>query len=124
MSETQVADLVSGVTWSQSSFASVQTWSALVYTQVNVDVSGEFKGSGSAWGIAAGASSYAGTLFYDSEDALLSAENDFYMVTFSIGFGAAGVAFVIDGNAVGFLALGGAGLDWAFAYGKFTWSKG
>jgi hypothetical protein len=64
----------------------------------------------------------AGTLFYDSEDTLLSAENDFYMVTVSIGIGAGGVVFVIDGNPVGFLALGSTGLDWAFAYGKFTWS--
>ena len=33
-----------------------------------------------------GVSGLAGTLFYDSEDTLLSAENDFYMVTISIGF--------------------------------------
>jgi hypothetical protein len=92
-----------------------------VYTQVNVEVSG-FKGSGSTWGIALGGSSYAGTLFYDSEDTLLSAENDFYMVAISIGIGTSGIVFVIDGNAVGFLALGGVGFDWAFAYGSFTWS--
>lgn len=82
----------------------------------------KFKGSGSSWGIAAGASGYAGTLFYNSEDALLSAENDFYMITISVGAGAAAIVFVVDGEAVGFLALGGTGLDWAFAYGKFTWS--
>ena len=64
---------------------------------------------------------YAGTLFYESEDILLSAENDFYMVTVSVALGAAGIVFVVDGNVVGFLALGGAGLDWAFAYGKFNW---
>ena len=123
LSETQVANLVSDVTWSQSSFAIVQMWSVLVYTHVSVNVSGgEFTGSGSSWGIAAGFSGYAGTLFYDSEDTLLSAENDFYMVTVSIGFGAAGIVFVIDGNAVGVLVLGGTGVDWAFAYGKFTWS--
>jgi hypothetical protein len=93
-----------------------------VYTKVNVDVSGQFKGSGSAWGLAAGASSYDGMLFYDSEDTLLSAENDFYMITVSIGLGGAGIVFTIDGKAVGVLALGGVGFDWAFAYGKFTWS--
>jgi hypothetical protein len=94
-----------------------------VYTHVDVDVSGEFKGSGSTWGIAAGVTrSFAGTLYYDSEDTLLSAENNFYMVAISIGIGTAGIVFVIDGNAVGFLALGGVGLDWAFAYGSFTWS--
>ena len=93
-----------------------------MYTQVNVNVSGEFKGSGSTWGIAAGGSSYIGTLFYDSEDILLSGENDFYMVSFSIGFGAAGIVFVLNGNAVAFLALGGVGLDLSFAYGKFSWS--
>jgi hypothetical protein len=60
-------------------------------------------------------------MFYDSEDTLLSAENDFYMVTVSFGFGGAGIVFVIDGNIVGFLALGGGGADWAFAYGKFRW---
>ena len=65
--------------------------------------------------------SFAGTLWYDSEETLLSAENDFYMVTVSIGFGAAGIVFVIDGNPVGFLAVGGAGAGWAFAYGKFSW---
>ena len=46
-------------------------------------------------------SGLAGTLFYDSEDTQLSAENDFYMVTISVGFGCAG----IDGNTVGFLPL-------------------
>ena len=85
-------------------------------------MSGKFKGSGSAWGVAAGFSGYAGTLFYNSEETLLSAENNFYMIKIDIGFGAAGIVFVVDGNAVGFLALGGTGVDWAFAYGTFTWS--
>ena len=96
-----------------------------MYTQVHVNVStgtGEFKGSGSTWGVAAGLSRYVGTLFYNSEDTLLSAENDFYMISITVGVGAAGMVFVIDGNAVGFLLLGGGGLDWAFAYGKFAWS--
>ena len=88
---------------------------------MDVQVAGKFNGSGSTWGIAVGASGHAGSLFYDSEDTLLSAENDFYMITFSIGFGGAAIVFVIDGNAVGFLALGGTGVDWAFAYGKFNW---
>ena len=122
MSESQVVDLASGVTWSQSSFAKAQTWSYLIYTHVEVDVPGQFGGSGSTWGIALGGSALAGTLFYDSADTLLSAENDFYMVTFSIGFGAGGILFVIDGNPVAFLALGSIGVDWAFAYGKFTWT--
>ena len=121
LSESQVVDLVSDVTWSESSLANVQSWSALVYTHVDIEVDGKFNGSGSTWGVAVGVNSFAGTLWYDSEETLLSAENDFYMVTVSIGFGAAGIVFVIDGNAVGFLALGGAGAGWAFAYGKFSW---
>ena len=121
LSESQVVDLVSDVTWSESSFAHAQTWSALIYTHVDVEVEGKFNGSGSSWGVALGVGGLAGTLFYDSEETLLSAENDFYMVTVSVGLGGAGIVFVIDGNAVGFLALGGAGAGWAFAYGKFTW---
>ena len=122
LSESQVVDLLSGVTWSQSSFADAQTWSVLIYTHVDVDVPGKFNGSGSTWGIAVGVSGLAGTLFYDSEDTLLSAENDFYLVSVSLVLGGGGIVFVIDGNAVGFLALGGAGIDWAFSYGKFIWS--
>ena len=123
LSESQVVDLVSNVAWSQSTSAAARTWSVLVYTHIDVDVGGELKGSGSSWGFALGTSGLTGTMFYDSEDTLLSAENDFYMVTLSIAVGGAGIVFVIDGNAVGILAVGGAGLDLAFAYGKFTWSR-
>jgi len=121
LSESQVVDLVSDVTWSQSSSAAAITWSAFIYTRIDVSVGDELTGSGSCWGFALGASGLTGTMFYDSEDTLLSAENDFYMVTVSFGFGGAGIVFVIDGNIVGFLALGGGGADWAFAYGKFRW---
>jgi len=80
-----------------------QTLSVLIYTHVDVVVAGKFQGSGSAWGIGSGVSNLAGTMFYDSEDTL-SAENDFHMVIFSIGAGGAGIAFVIDSNAVDFFA--------------------
>ena len=98
-------------------------WSAVIYTRVDVDVGGELMGSGSSWGFALGTSGLTGTMFYDSEDTLLSAENDFYMITVTVAVGGAGIVFVIDGNVVGILALGSAGLDWAFAYGKFAWYR-
>ena len=88
---------------------------------VDVEVAGKFNSSGPTWGIVVGVSGLAGMLFYDSDDTLLSTENDFYMVTIFIGFAGASIVFVIDGNIVGFLALGATGVDLAFAYGKFTW---
>ena len=77
--------------WNQTAFALGIMWSAAVYTSLDIVIAGKFKGHGTAFGAGVGfgvaIQELAGSLSYDSEDTLLSAENEFHIVSASVGGG-------------------------------------
>jgi len=111
------------VTWTHNVLALGSMWSALVYTHLDVVVAGKFNGHGSAWGVGVGYVSLAGTLSYNDEDTLFSAENDFVVVGAAIGGGAIRIKFNINDQTVAVMTLAGAGVGVTGADGTFTWTK-
>lgn len=97
-------------------------WSALVYTHIDIVVAGQFNGHGSAWGFGAGYVVLSGTLSFNDEDTLLSAENDFVILGAAIGGGATRIKFTINDQTVAVMTLASAGLGVAGGDGTFTWT--
>ena len=98
-------------------------WSTGLYTGLDVVVAGKFKGHGTASGLGDRPlfMQLAGTLRYDSEDTLLSAENEINIV--GVG-GMMVVRFRIGGQLVGTFAFGdaGFGITHTVANGTFIWT--
>ena len=63
-----------------------------------------------------------GSLSYNSEDTLLSAENEFNIVSIGVVGGLTVVKFLISGQPVAFLTVGGAGVGINGADGRFKWT--
>jgi hypothetical protein len=97
-------------------------WSALVYTHLDIVVAGQFNGHGSAWGFGVGYVALAGTLSYNDEDTLFSAENDFVILSAAIGGGATCIKFTINDQTAAVMTLASAGVDVTGADGTFTWT--
>lgn len=110
------------VAWTHSDFALAMLWSAFVYTRLDVVVAGKFKGHGTASGFGISVMGSAGSLNYNSEDTLLSAENDFNIVSVGAGGGLIIVNFLINDQRVAVLVLVGAGVSLSKTSGKFTWT--
>jgi hypothetical protein len=110
------------ITWTHTAFALGTVWSALVYTRIDITVTGHFTGHGSGYGFGLGFMELAGTFSYDSEDTLLSAENDFVILAGSIVGGGGTIKFNINDQIVARMEFGGSGIDITGADGKIKWS--
>jgi hypothetical protein len=99
------------ITWTHTALALGTLWSAIVYTRIDITVAGHFSGHGSGYGFGVGFLELSGTFGYDSEDTLLSAENDFVVVTAGAIGGGGVIRFNINDQIVARMVLGGIGID-------------
>jgi len=118
---THIASLTSD-TLTNSIYAWGDVFSFVIYTQIDV-TAGEYSGTGHAWGIGIGGIAFAGTLFYDSWEVLLSAENGITIVGGGVGANAVLILFSVNGNDVAVLTVAGAGGGALLGVrGTFTWT--
>jgi hypothetical protein len=105
--------------WTQHAFTVGTIWTAVVYTRIDVAVPGKFRGHGTAFGIGFGLMQLTGSLNYDSEDALLSAENTMLIISLA---GLTVVKFRINGQPVGALTFASVGFGTIETNGTFIWT--